>query len=67
MYFSQPTMVNDVVVHEVLQQADGGHPIWSFFMAQNPVYELLSYEAVGICAQVVASVLDQLPIVKPQP
>lgn len=60
-------MVNDVVVHEVLQQADGGHPIRSFFVAQNPVYELLSHEAVGIRAQVVASVLDQLPIVKPQP
>lgn len=60
-------MVNDVVVHEVLQQADGSHPIRGFLMAQNPVYELLSDEAVGIRAQVVASVLDQLPIVKPQP
>lgn len=55
------------MVHEVLQQADGGHPIRGFFMAQNPVYELLGYEAVGIRAQVVAPVLDQLPIVKPQP
>lgn len=60
-------MVDDVVVHEVLQQADGGHPIWSFLMAHDPVDELLSYEAVGIRAKVVASVLDQLPIVKPQP
>lgn len=60
-------MVDDVVVHEVLQQADGGHPIWSFLMAHDPVGELLSDEAVGIRAKVVASVLDQLPIVKPQP
>lgn len=63
----QPTVVNDVVVHEVLQQADGRGPIRSLFVAQDPVHQLLSHEAVGIGAQVVASVLDQLPVVKPQP
>lgn len=55
------------MVHEVLQQADGGRSVRSFLMAHDPVYELLSYEAVGVRAQVVAPVLDQLSAVKPQP
>ena len=60
-------MVDDVVIHEVLHEAGSSCSIWSFFMAHKPVYKFLCHEAVWIGAQVVASVLDQFPVMKPQP
>lgn len=61
------TMVNDVVVHEVLQEADCSGSVRSLLVAYDPVDQLLRHEAVGVRSQVVASVLDQLPVMKPQP
>lgn len=61
------TVVNDVMVHEVLQEADSGGSVGSLLVAHDPVDQLLRHEAVGVCSQVVAPVLDQLPVVKPQP
>lgn len=58
------TVVNDVMIHEVLQEADSSCSVWSFLVAQKPVNKFLCYKTVGICAQVVASVLDQFSIVK---
>lgn len=61
------TVVNDVMIHEVLQEADSGCSIRSFLVAHKPVYKFLRHKAIGIRAQVVTSVLNQFPIVKPQP
>lgn len=57
------TVVNDVMIHEVLHEADGCRSIRSFLMAHQPVYKFLCHKAVWIRAQVVASVLDQFSIV----
>lgn len=61
------TVVNDVMVHEVLQEADGGGSVRSLLVAHDPVDQLLRHEAVGVRSQMVAPVLDQLPVMKPQP
>lgn len=55
------------MIHEVLHEADGRRSIWSFLVAHQPVYKFLCHKAVGIRAQVVAAVLDQLSIVESQP
>lgn len=60
-------MVDDVVIHEVLHEAGSSCSIRSFLMAHEPVYKFLCHEAVWIGAQVVAPVLDQFPVMKPQP
>lgn len=61
------TVVDDVMIHEMLQEADGGRSIGGFLVAHKPVYKFMCYKAVGIGAQVVASVLDQFSIMKPHP
>lgn len=61
------TMVNDVVVHEVLQEANCGGSVRSLLVAHDPVDKLLRNEAIGVRSQMIAPVLDQLPVMKPQP
>lgn len=56
------TMVNDVVVHQVLQEADCGGSVRSLLVAHDPVDQLLRHKAVGVRSQMVAPVLDQLPV-----
>lgn len=60
-------MVDDVVIHEFLHQADGSLTVGCFLVVDEPVRELLGHEAVGICPQVVPPVLHQLPIVETKP
>lgn len=61
------TVVDDVMIHEMLQKADGSCSIRGFLMAHKPVYKFMCYKAVGIGAQVVAPVLDEFSIMKPHP
>lgn len=61
------TVMNNVIIHEVLHETDSCCSIWSFLMAHKPAYKLLCYKTVGIRAQVVTSVLNQFAIVKSQP
>lgn len=52
------TVVNNVMVHEVLHEAHSSYSICSFLVAHKPIYKLLCHKAVRIRAQVVASVLN---------
>lgn len=60
-------MVDDVVVHQLLHEADGGLAVGRVLVLHQPVRELLGHEAVGVRAQVEPPVLDQLPIVETEP
>lgn len=61
------TMVDNVMVHEMLHEADSCGPVWSFFMTDQPVCKLLGHKAVRVSTQVVTSFLYQLSIVESQP
>lgn len=60
-------MVDDVVVHQLLHQADARLSIWGFLVVNQPVRELLRHKAVGISSEVVTPVLNELPIVQAKP
>lgn len=62
-----PTMVYNVMVHQLLHEADRCGPIGSFLVADQPVSKLLGHNAVGVSAQMVPSILDQFAIMQPQP
>lgn len=61
------TMVDDVVVHQLLHQADARLSVWGFLVVNQPVRELLRHEAVGVSSEVVTPVLNELSIVQAKP
>lgn len=61
------TVMNDVMVHEVLHETNSRRPIQSLLVTHQPVDQLLRHKAVRIRPQVVAPILDQFSVVKPQP
>lgn len=61
------TVVDDVVIHQLLHEADAGLAVGRFLVLDEPVRELLGHKAVGVRPQVVPPVLDQLPIVETKP
>lgn len=67
MQRNPPTVVDDVVVHQLLHEADARLPVRGFFMVDQPVRKLLGHEAVGVGSEVVAPVLNELPIVEAKP
>lgn len=61
------TVVDDALVQQPLHDADGCVSIRRLLVVQQPVDQLSAHEAVGVSPQVVAPVLDHLPLVEPQP
>lgn len=61
------TMVDDVMVHQLLHQADARLSIWGFLVVNQPVRELLRHEAVGVSSEVVTPVLNELSIMQAKP
>lgn len=55
-------MVNDVMVDQMLHKLDSNLTIWCFFVAYQPVNELLCYKAVWIGTQVVPAILYQFAV-----
>lgn len=55
------------MVHQLLHEADARLSVRRFFVVDQPVGELLRHEAVWVCSEVVASVLNELPIVEAKP
>lgn len=60
-------MVDDVVVHQLLHEADARLSVWCFFVVNQPVCELLGHEAVWVRSEVITSVLNELPIMEAKP
>lgn len=62
-----PTVMDDVMVHQLLHEADARLSVRCFFVVDEPVCELLRHEAVWVRSEVVTSVLNELPIVEAKP
>lgn len=61
------TVVDDALVQQPLHDADGRVPIRRLLVVQQPVHQLAAHKAVWVSPQVVAPVLDHLPLVEPKP
>lgn len=60
-------MVDDALVQQPLHDADSRVSVRRLLVVQQPVDQLSAYEAVWVSPQVVAPVLDDLPLMKPKP
>lgn len=61
------TVMNDIMVHEVLHKLDCSLSIRHFFMRNQPVNKLLSHKTIRVRSQMVSAVLYQLAIMYSQP